>query len=107
MTSSQRSPAEMRTEWQKRRTRTWITFGGYLCVLLILLLVDFLLEPTPGKPGLPEPLYRFFIFGSALVFLVFLQRNRRCPACGKLPGGIGQPFWRIKNCKSCGAQLQD
>jgi hypothetical protein len=107
MTSPETSPAEVKAEWQKRRTRLWFSFGLFLCVTLILLLVDFLLEPTPGKPGLPTPLYRFLTILSMGVFLVLLQRNSRCPACGKHPGVAGQPFWRVRNCTNRGAQLQD
>jgi hypothetical protein len=107
MTSPQKPPAEVKAEWQKRRTRHWIAFGITCAVPLIILLVDFLISTTPGERGLLERFFGFFWIGLPFVILGLLQWNRRCPACGKDPGGAFQPMWRIKNCKNCGAQVQD
>src|SRR5438552_3407918 len=101
MTSPQRSPAEVKAEWQKRRIRRWIAAGILItiCVLLLISLVAFRFFMKPG-------LFPFLMFVWA-VFLGFLRWNKRCPACGKDPGGAFQPAWQIKNCKNCGAQLED
>jgi hypothetical protein len=102
MTPPLKSPADVRAEWQKRRTRRFFAIGVAVTVQLLLLALFFLARTKGEAPPFPI----FFII-PPLVLIGFLKWNRRCPACGEDPRSGVQPFWRIKNCKNCGAQLRD
>jgi hypothetical protein len=105
MTMSQRSPAEVKAEWQKRRIRRWIGAGIFITICLLLLISQAVLLAVFRSLAVFRKLPLFSIMpGLLVVFFGFLWWNNRCPACGKNPGG---PAWEIKRCQHCGAQLKD
>jgi hypothetical protein len=108
MTDPQKSAAEIKVEWDRRRRRQTKWRWSIGTVLLLLLLGIFVPAAITGKPGVSLLLVAIIIeLGLCVLSLGFMFWNRRCPACGRQPGGTFQRMWRFKECKNCGAQLRD
>jgi protein-S-isoprenylcysteine O-methyltransferase Ste14 len=108
MTDPQRSAAEIKNEWGRRRRRQSMGARIVAAVVVLWFLAVFTPAVVVGTGEERSPTYFTQVFvGLMFVNLGLALWNRRCPACGKDPGGAFQPMWAIKKCKKCGAKLRD